>query len=66
MNDARRRANLVHDYVARAFRRPAGATAAMPLGAEAAGSPSRDGRWDGVALTLFVETERLASAAAEE
>ena len=66
MNDARRRANLVHDYVARAFRRPAGATVAMPLGAEAAGSPSRDGRWDGVALTLFVETERLASAAAEE
>ena len=64
MNDARRRAELVHDHVARTFGRPAGATVAMPLGAEAAGSPSRDGRWDGVALTLFVETERLARTAA--
>ena len=66
MNDARRRAELVHDHLARTFRRPAGATVALPLGAEAAGSPSGDGRWDGVALTLFVETERLASAAAEQ
>ena len=64
MNDARRRADLVHDHVARTFGRPAGATVAMPLGAEAAGSPSRNGRWDGVALTLFVETERLARTAA--
>ncbi|MCY4662656.1 MAG: MlaD family protein [Acidobacteria bacterium] len=66
MNDARRRAELIHDHVARAFRRPAGATSAMPLGAEAPDSPSGDGHWDGVALTLFVETERLAGAAAEQ
>ena len=66
MNDARRRAELVHDHVGRAFRRPAGATASMPLGAEAPGSPARDGRWDGVALTLFVETERLAGTVAEQ
>ena len=66
MNDARRRAELVHDHVARTFGRPAGATAAMPLGAEAPDSPSRDGRWDGVALTMFVETERLAGTAAEQ
>ena len=66
MNDARRRAELVHDHLVRAFRRPAGETAAMSLGAEAADSPSGDGRWDGVALTLFVETERLAQAATEE
>jgi hypothetical protein len=66
MNDARRRAELVHDHVARTFGRPAGATATMPLGAEAPGSPSRDGRWDGVALTMFVETERLAGTAAEQ
>lgn len=66
MNDARRRAELVHDHVARTFRRPAGATVALPLGAEAADSPSGDGRWEGVALTLFVETERLAQAAADE
>ena len=66
MNDARRRAELVHDHVARTFGRPAGATATMPLGAEAPDSPSRDGRWDGVALTMFVETERLAGTAAEQ
>ena len=66
MNDARLRAELVHDHVARTFGRPAGATAAMPLGAEAPDSPARDGRWDGVALTLFVETERLAGTAAEQ
>ncbi len=66
MNDARRRAELIHDHVARAFRRPTGATSAMPLGAEAPDSPSGDGQWDGVALTLFVETERLAGAAAEQ
>ncbi len=66
MNDARRRAALVHDHLVRAFRRPAGATAAMSLGAEAADSPSGDGQWDGVALTLFVETERLEQTVTEE
>ena len=66
MNDARLRADLVHDHVARTFGRRAGATVAMPLGAAAPDSPARDGRWDGVALTLFVETERLAGTAAEQ
>ena len=66
MNDARRRAERVHDHIGRTFRRPAGATAAMPLGAQAPGSPAGNGRWDGVALTLFVETERLAGSAAEQ
>jgi hypothetical protein len=64
MNSARRRADLVHDYLTRTFRRSAGATAALALGAEAAASPTGDGRWDGVALTLFAETERLAATAA--
>ncbi len=66
MNDARLRAELTHEHVARTFGRPAGATATMPLGAEAPDSPAGNGRWDGVALTLFVETERLAGTAAEQ
>ena len=53
------RADLVQRYVVRTFRR-AGATGAMALGAEAAASPSGDGRWDGVALTLFADPEALA------
>ena len=56
---SRARADLVRSYLARAFRRPASLTGAMPLGANAEGSPSGDGRWDGVALTMFVDTERL-------
>ena len=59
MLDALSRAELVQRYVARTFRR-AGATGTMPLGAEAAESPSGDGRWDGVALTLFADPEQLA------
>ena len=53
------RADLVRSYLARAYRRAASLTGAMPMGSAAEGSPGRDGRWDGVALTMFVETERL-------
>ena len=53
------RADLVRSYLARAYRRTASLTGAMPMGSAAEGSPSRDGRWDGVALTMFVGTERL-------
>ena len=53
------RADLVRSYLARAYRRAASLTGAMPMGSAAEGSPSRDGRWDGVALTMFVDTERL-------
>ena len=56
------RADLVRSYVARAYRRAASLTGAMPTGAVAEGSPSADGRWDGMALTMFVETERLRGA----
>ena len=66
MNDARRRAELVQDYLAQVLRRPNAATAAMPLGADAADSPSGDGRWDGVALALFAETARLERAVAAQ
>ncbi len=56
------RAERVERYLVRTFRR-AGATGMMALGAEAAESPSGDGRWDGVALTLFADPEQLARAA---
>ena len=57
--EASARAALVQDYLTRAFGRAAEVTGTMPLGADAPESPSGDGRWDGVALTLFAETERL-------
>lgn len=49
------RSTLVRDYVLSRFRRQATLTDVMPLGNEAAGSPSGDGRWGGVALAMFVE-----------
>ena len=61
--DAHARAELVERHVVRTFRR-AGDTGVLALGAEAAGSPSGDGRWDGVALTLFADPAALARAAA--
>ena len=61
--DSRSRAELVQSHLGRAFRR-AGATGTMALGAEAAESPSGDGRWNGVALTLFADPEALARGAA--
>jgi len=50
---SRARAALVREYLLATFDRDPGATGIMPLGGEAPGSP-RDGRWDGVALALFV------------
>lgn len=52
---SRIRALQVRDYLVRKFGLDAGHVATMPLGAEAPGSPG-NGRWEGVALTLFVET----------
>ena len=60
--DSHARADMVERYLVQTFRR-AGATGTMALGAEAADSPSGDGRWDGVALTLFAEPDALARAA---
>lgn len=52
---SRRRARQVRDYLVGKFGLDAGQVATMPLGAEAPGSPA-DGRWEGVALALFVES----------
>jgi phospholipid/cholesterol/gamma-HCH transport system substrate-binding protein len=53
------RAESVRDYVSDRFRREAGLTGVMPLGSEAAGSPSGDGRWAGVALTMYVSDDEF-------
>jgi len=53
------RAEAVRSYVADRFRRDLTITGTMPLGADAAGSPSGDGRWSGVALTIFVRPAAL-------
>ena len=54
------RAELVRDYVVRRFRRPANLTGAMALSDQANGSPRNDGRWSGVALTLFAQESALS------
>ena len=55
------RARGVRDYLVDVFGRVSTLTATMPVGAEALDSPSGDGRWDGVALTIFVRPEALVA-----
>jgi phospholipid/cholesterol/gamma-HCH transport system substrate-binding protein len=54
------RAQAVKDYVLSRFRRQTTLTDVMPMGETAVGSPSRDGRWSGVALAMFVRNDVLA------
>ncbi|MGH9158835.1 MAG: MlaD family protein [Vicinamibacteraceae bacterium] len=56
------RAEIVRDYLQRRYRRPAALTGIMPLGNEADNSPRGDGRWDGIALALFVRDSAVAAA----
>jgi phospholipid/cholesterol/gamma-HCH transport system substrate-binding protein len=51
------RAQRVRDYVLNRFRRQTTLTGMMPLGDDAVGSPSGDGAWAGVALTIYVANE---------
>jgi hypothetical protein len=64
------RAQVVRDYLLTRFRRRTTLTGIMPMGSEAPGSPRGDGRWAGVALTMFVRNDVLgrtgAAAAAIE
>ncbi len=53
------RAGLVRSYLIRAYRLPASLTGAMPMGSQADGSPSGGGSWDGIALTILVDADRL-------
>lgn len=57
------RAQRVRDYVLSRFRRQTASTGVMPLSGDAAGSPSGDGSWAGVALTMYVpnDTFRLGT-----
>ena len=52
---SRSRALQARDYLVGKFGLDPGFVATMPLGAEAPGSPA-DGRWEGVALAIFVES----------
>jgi hypothetical protein len=56
---SRARGGTVLDYAIRTFGLDARRAAVMPLGEEAPGSP-HDGRWDGVALAVFVPKTALA------
>ncbi len=54
------RAQTVRDYLLGRFRLQSTLTGIMPMSDQAPGSPSGDGTWSGVALTLFVSNEALA------
>ena len=54
------RALIVREYLLTRFRRQTTLTGTMPMGDDAPGSPRGDGRWSGVALTLFVGNDSLA------
>jgi phospholipid/cholesterol/gamma-HCH transport system substrate-binding protein len=54
------RALLVREYILARFRRNATLVGSMSMSDQAAGSPSGDGRWSGVALALFVQNTALA------
>lgn len=58
------RAQLVRDYLLGRFRRQGTLTGVMPLSDQAEGSPRGDGRWSGIALTLFVRNDALAAGSA--
>ena len=51
------RGTIVRDYVLSRFRRQATLTDVMPLGDNAIGSPTGDGRWAGVALAMYVRND---------
>ena len=51
------RAQAVRDYLVGRFRRQTTLTAIMPMSDQAPGSPRGDGRWSGVALTMFVRND---------
>ena len=64
--EADARAAAVQDHLVRTFRRAAELTGTMPIGPQADDSPSGDGRWDGVALTLFADPDLLERGPATE
>jgi len=59
---SRSRAVMVREYVVSQYRLTQQSTGSIALADDAQGSPSKD-RWDGVALTLFLDREQLQLAA---
>jgi phospholipid/cholesterol/gamma-HCH transport system substrate-binding protein len=59
------RAQIVRDYLLGRFRRQTTLTDIMPMSDEAPGSPRGDGRWSGVALSLFVRNDVLGRVGGE-
>jgi phospholipid/cholesterol/gamma-HCH transport system substrate-binding protein len=55
------RAVLVRDYLVQRFSLNPNTTGLMPLGLDAADSPSGDNTWDGVGLTLWMKRELFAA-----
>lgn len=58
------RALLVREYLINRFRRKATLVDSIGLSNQADGSPRGDGRWSGVALTLFVRNDALTAGSA--
>lgn len=58
---SRRRAGMVREYIAGKFEVPPQNVGFIGLGQEAFDSPEKD-RWDGVALTLFLDRSELQTA----
>lgn len=58
------RAIAVRNYLVEKYRRRVDLTGTMPLGTEADGSPSGDGRWAGVSLAMFVHRDDLRNTPA--
>jgi phospholipid/cholesterol/gamma-HCH transport system substrate-binding protein len=56
---ARQRAGAVREYLLGRYALSPQATGAIALGSEAVDSPEGDGKWDGVAITLFIDREAL-------
>jgi phospholipid/cholesterol/gamma-HCH transport system substrate-binding protein len=59
---ARQRAGTVREYLLGRYELSPQSTGYIALGDEAAGSPEGDGKWDGVAITLFLDREALQLA----
>lgn len=63
---AQARAEQVREHIVRRFRRSESLTAIMPMGFEATDSPTGDGRWNGVAIALFVRADAVGERFAGE
>lgn len=59
---ARQRAGTVREYLMGRYDLTPQSTGFIALGGEAEGSPDGDGKWDGVAVTLFIDREALRLA----